>query len=476
MPAGRPGKHDRDMGESLEHVLSGARDGAGGVIVLRGEPGSGKTTLLRRAIEQAPEVRVMRAAGVESEREFNFAALHQLLFPLFTGLDRIPRPQREALGIAFGLTSTSAAPDRFMVGLAVLSLLADAASDRPLMIVIDDAQWLDEATAQVLAFVARRVQPIPVGIALAVREPAPRLRAFDGLPCLRLGAGPHAVAQPIDVPCRDNLVALAWQGRETEARAAAADFGRDLGPAEAAAADHALAILELGLGHYQAALGHALAVYRDGPPDLAVQVIPDLVEAATRCGHPNLAGPAARRLATGQVPLVPGLIVRSRAMLAGEDAEDLYRQAIGHLWNADADLARTRLVYGEWLRRRRRRRDAREQLRAAHELFSAHGFAAFAGRAEVELRATGERVGKRGAGPHDRLTAQEAEVARLVADGHSNRQVAGLLFISENTVQYHLGKIFRKVGVGSRTQLARVMLGQDHAIRPDVAVELGRPA
>jgi DNA-binding CsgD family transcriptional regulator len=109
-------------------------------------------------------------------------------------------------------------------------------------------------------------------------------------------------------------------------------------------------------------------------------------------------------------------------------------------------------------------------------MFSASGFAAFAGRAEVELRATGERVGKRGAGAHDRLTAQEAEVARLVADGNSNRQVAGLLFISENTVQYHLRKVFRKIGVSSRTQLARVVLDQGRAIRSDLAVELGWPA
>jgi DNA-binding CsgD family transcriptional regulator len=465
------------MGDSLECVVSGARDGAGGVIVVRGEPGSGKTTLLRHAIERAPEVRLVQAAGVESEREFSFAALHQLLVPLLPGLDRIPCPQRQALGVTFGLTSASAAPDRFMVGLAVLSLLADAAAVRPLMVVVDDAQWLDEATAQVLAFVARRIRPMPVALAFAVREPVSGLQALDGLPCLRLGAEPHSPAPVIDVPyqddpCRDDLVRLAWQGREAEARSAAAGSGRERSPA----ADHALTILELGLGRYQAALGHALAIYRDGPPDLAVQVVPDLIEAATRGGHPESAGPVARRLAAGQIPLVPGLIARSRAMLAGDDAEDLYRESIGHLRDADADLARSRLVYGEWLRRRRRRRDAREQLRAAHELFSAHGFTAFAGRAEVELRATGEQVGKRGAGMPDRLTAQEAQVARLVADGHSNREVAGLLFISENTVQYHLGKIFRKIGVSSRTQLARVVLGPDRAIRPDLAVELGWPA
>jgi DNA-binding CsgD family transcriptional regulator len=462
-----------DMGDSLERVLSGARDGAGGAMVLRGEPGSGKTTLLRCAIERAPEVRVVQVTGVESEREFGFAALHRLLVPLFAGLDRVPGPQREALGVAFGLISAVAPPDRFMIGLGVLSLLADAASDRPVLLAVDDAQWLDKATADVLAFVARRVRPMPVAVVFAVREPSPRLQALDGLPCLRLSAEPHTAARPIDTHCRDDLVTLAWEGREAEARSAAAELGRDRTRAQAAAANHALTILELGLGQYKAALGHALAVYRDGPPDLAVHVIPDLVEAATRCGDPDAAGPAVRRLAAGRVPLLPGLIARSRAMLAGGDAEDLYREAIEHLRNADADLARTRLVYGEWLRRGRRRRDAREQLRTAHEMFAVHGFAAFASRAEIELRATGERVGKRDAGVPDRLTPQEAQVARLVAEGHSNRQVAGLLFISEHTVQYHLRKVFRKIGVSSRTQLARVAPGQGRAIRTDLAVELG---
>jgi DNA-binding CsgD family transcriptional regulator len=427
------------MGDSLDRVVR-----AGGAIVLRGEPGSGKTALLERAIEQAPEVRVVRAAGVESERDFSFAALHQLLFPLLPGLERIPGPQRAALGSAFGLTSAAVPPDRFLISLAVLSLLADAAADRSLMVAVDDAQWLDEATADVLAFVARRIRPMPVAVALAVREPAPWLRAFDGLPCLRLGP-----ADPFT---------LAWQGREAETRSAAAD--------------HPLAILELGLGHYPAALDHALAAYRDG----AVLVIPDLIEAATRCGRAEAAGPAAQRLAAGPIPLAPGLVARSRAMLAGDDAEDLYREAIERLRDSDAELARTRLVYGEWLRRRWRRRDAREQLRAAQETFSANGFAAFAGRAQIELRATGERVGKRGDTAPGRFTAQETQVARLVADGHSNRQVAGLLFISENTVQYHLRKIFRKIGVTSRTQLARVVLDQDRAVRLDATVELGRPA
>jgi DNA-binding NarL/FixJ family response regulator len=120
-----------------------------------------------------------------------------------------------------------------------------------------------------------------------------------------------------------------------------------------------------------------------------------------------------------------------------------------------ADLARAHLLYGEWLRRERRRLDARGQLRTAHDLFSEFGMEAFAERARIELEATGQRARKRTVDTLGELTPQEAQISRLVAEGHTNREIAAQLFISASTVEYHLRKVFRKLGVKSRTQLAR---------------------
>jgi predicted ATPase len=140
---------------ALSQLLDRARAGRSGVLVLRGEPGAGKTALLDWAIESAARLRVVRVAGVESEMELAFAALQQLCAPMLDKLDALPDPQREALGVAFGL-STGPPPDRFLVGLAALGLLSEAAQEQPLLCVVDDAQWLDRASAQALAFVARR--------------------------------------------------------------------------------------------------------------------------------------------------------------------------------------------------------------------------------------------------------------------------------------------------------------------------------
>jgi hypothetical protein len=148
---------------ALSHLLDGARAGRSGVLVMRGEPGVGKTALLDWAVESAAGLRVVRVAGVESEMELAFAALQQLCAPMLDKLGALPDPQRTALGVAFGLT-TGAAPDRFLVGPAVLSLLSETAEQEPLLCVVDDAQWLDRASAQVLAFVARRLLAEPVAL------------------------------------------------------------------------------------------------------------------------------------------------------------------------------------------------------------------------------------------------------------------------------------------------------------------------
>jgi hypothetical protein len=158
----------RDECVVLDRLLEGGRAGRSGVLVLRGEAGIGKTALLEYAIA-ASGMWVLRAAGVESEMELPFAALHQLCGPLLDRVDALPGPQRDALATTFGL-SAGAVPDRFFVGLAVLGLLSEAAEERPLLCVIDDAQWLDGASAQVLAFVARRLLAEPVVMLFTVRE------------------------------------------------------------------------------------------------------------------------------------------------------------------------------------------------------------------------------------------------------------------------------------------------------------------
>ena len=155
-----------------------------------------------------------------------------------------------------------------------------------------------------------------------------------------------------------------------------------------------------------------------------------------------------------------GMQARVRALLSdGEVAESQYRQSIEHLSGTRLrlELARTRLLYGEWLRRERRRVDAREHLRTALEAFTSMAAEAFARRAQRELLATGERARKRTVDTLDQLTPQEIQIARLAANGHTNREIAAQLFISTSTVEYHLRKVFRKLDVKSRTQLARRM-------------------
>ena len=168
----------------------------------------------------------------------------------------------------------------------------------------------------------------------------------------------------------------------------------------------------------------------------------------------------ARIHAASGTPWALGVEARSRALLSRKEAaEALYQESIDRLQptRLRLDLARAHLLYGEWLRRQRRRLDARNQLRVAHELFADFGMEAFAERARVELQATGEHARKRTVDTLDQLTPQEAQIAHLTANGNTNREIAAQLFISPSTVEYHLRKVFRKLDVKSRTQLARRM-------------------
>jgi DNA-binding CsgD family transcriptional regulator len=901
--------HDRcEEREALVRLLEGVRGGQSRVLVVSGEPGVGKTALLDSAISSASGFRVIRAVGVESEMELAFAALQQLCAPMLDRLDRLPAPQQDALGVAFGLRAGDA-PDRFLVGLAVLSLLAEMAVDRPLVCVVDDAQWLDRASAQALAFVARRLLAESVVLLLATREPGDEL---EGLPRLvveglrngdarallgsvvrgplddrvreRIVAETHgnplallelprgltpaelaggfglldapglsgrieesfrrrlaslsaetqrlflvAAADPVGDPVlvwraadllgigvqaaaeTDGLLAIgarvtfrhplvrssvyraaspeerqavhraladatdpeidpdrhAWHlaqatpgldetvaselersagraqargglaaaaaflerasaltlepssrarralaaaqakhhagafdaalrlvgiaesgplndlqraqvellrgqiafslgrgsdaqplllkaakrlepldrrlARETYLEALSAVFfpgllasgesvletaqaarvapppsqppyasdllldglavlvtegyaagtpmlrravnafraedirreqghrwlslasrvaaflwddeawdaistrfvqlARDAGAlsalplaltsragvhvfagefamaasliAEVAAVNEATggslapwsalarvsfegreaegfqlieaatrevvrrgegqgltfvhwvtAVLHNGLRRYGEALAAAQQAGEDTHPSWWRNYgLVELIEAAVRSGKPEHAVDAFGQLsqATGAsgTDWALGVEARSRALLNdGEAAEVLYREAIERLARTRirVELARGHLLYGEWLRRERRRRDAREQLRTAHELFTEFGMEAFAERARVELEATGEHARKRTVETGDDLTPQEAQISRLAADGATNQEIATQLFVSPSTVDYHLRKVFRKLGVKSRTQLARELL------------------
>src|SRR5918997_4582703 len=157
--------------EALDRLLEAARGGRSGVLVIRGEPGVGKTALLRLAAGRASGFRVVQIAGVESEMELPFAGLHQLCVPLLGHLEALPEPQQDALRVALGRSSGSA-PDRFLVGLATLSLLAEVAEEQPLLCLVDDLQWLDGASGQVLGFVARRLLAERIAMVFGVREPS----------------------------------------------------------------------------------------------------------------------------------------------------------------------------------------------------------------------------------------------------------------------------------------------------------------
>jgi predicted ATPase len=166
--------------EVLDRLFEVVRAGRSSVLVVRGEAGIGKSALLGYAIASASGFRVVRANGVESEAELPFAAVHQLCAPLLDRLERLPGPQRDALSVTFGL-SAGHPPDKLLVALAVLSLLSEAAGEQPHLVVVDDVQWLDRASARSLAFVARRLLAEPVALLFATREPTEELRALPDL-------------------------------------------------------------------------------------------------------------------------------------------------------------------------------------------------------------------------------------------------------------------------------------------------------
>jgi DNA-binding CsgD family transcriptional regulator len=269
---------------------------------------------------------------------------------------------------------------------------------------------------------------------------------------------------------------LAYRGHLTEARATglaqvreSANRGQG-GPADIGR--YIAAMADLFGGDYAAAMSGALTVVENDPAYTTEGTLPELIEAAVRAGEREVAATAyetlSRRALAAGTPWGLGLRARCAALLAeGTDAEDFYRESIRQLERCRmaVDLARAHLLYGQWLRRARRRRDARAELNTAHDMFTRMGAERFAELAAAELRATGEHARARTPDTAAGLTPQESRIADLTAAGASNSEIAAELFISPSTVDYHLRKVFRKLGVTSRTQLAsRLKSGQDAAV------------
>jgi DNA-binding CsgD family transcriptional regulator len=287
---------------TLERMLEGVRAGRSGALVVRGVPGVGKSALLNYLVERASGCRVVRAAGVQSEMELAYAGLHQLCAPMLDRLERLPGPQRKALGVAFGL-SEGHAPDRFLTGLAVLGLLAEVAEEQPLVCVVDDAQWLDRASAQALAFVARRLVAESVSLVFAVREPGEELTGLPELEVEGLGNFDARVLLgsvlrgPLDERVRDRIVA------ETHGNPLALlELPRGLSPVELAGG--------FGLPDAPALSGRIEDSFRQ-----RVQRLPAatrrllLVAAAEPVGEPGLVGRAAERLGVGLDAAEPAVAV-----------------------------------------------------------------------------------------------------------------------------------------------------------------------
>jgi DNA-binding CsgD family transcriptional regulator len=265
----------------------------------------------------------------------------------------------------------------------------------------------------------------------------------------------------------NRLHLFALTGREAELRAAVRRTAemRSMGQGlHHLMAQHALASFELGQGHYRQAMKHAWAVFEEDPPTNGNLVLPLLIEAGVRTGdRAGVSGALSRleeRAPLAGTPWALGTLALGRALTAdGDEAEKFYQESVELLGQGPLALeqARSRLLFGEWLRRRKRRSDARKQLRAAYESFDAFGAVPYAERARIELLATGEKARRRTEETRFDLTPRERQVASMAASGLTNGEIATRLFVTASTVEFHLNKVFRKLGITSRKQIPRAI-------------------
>jgi DNA-binding CsgD family transcriptional regulator len=349
-------------------------------------------------------------------------------------------------------------------------------AERAAMAVWDDETWHILASRHVkLARDAGALSELPLAIRSRIL-----LHAHAGE--LEQGAALIAEAQAvadatgIQLGPYGALAVAAWRGHEAEATEliqATMDGVTSRGEGRGVTGQYAAALLYNGLGHYDKALAAAELVCEYDDIGVLGWSLTELVEAAVRSGQPERASDALQRLSAttraSGTDWALGAEARSRALLSeGQTAENCYREALERLGRTRMRpaVARAHLVYGEWLRRENRRRDARTELRTAHGLFTTMGIEAFAERARRELLATGDTVRRRTVETVSDLTAQEAYIARLAVDGRTNVEIGAQLFLSTRTIEWHLGKVYTKLGVGSRRELRRALASPGQATTP----------
>lgn len=511
-----PGR-DEECAE-IAALVSGIAGGSGGALAFHGDVGMGKTALIRFAIGEAAGFAVVAVAGDEAEAGVPFAALHHLLHLL---AEHLPEPLSEqAVRLAEAMEAGARTGDLALAA-QVQRLLREAARERPLLCTVDDMQWLDRPSSDVLAFVARRVRSERIGLVfawcgetrfgtttsgipihrlaplgprvsrevLAAAVPSPDVRAVlaesakgnpralmdlamslttAGLDGLRLAneSGQHNLAG-------NYLAMLAAFAAMTGDRdtcllrlkeAGAHHSGHGVNRATAIG-DWAMAALALADGRYADVVAHLRRIIGGGHLIVQVGATPHLVEAALRCGRRAAAVDALKVYdswaASTRSPHWLALSARCHALLLGnaDEAEPHFREALAQhsLSTAEFDLARTGLLYGQYLRRRRKPKAAQEFLNSALSTFERFDARPWAERAAGELRATGHVVRPRGVRATDTLTPHQAQIAGLVADGATNREVAARMLISTRTVDHHMRNIFAKLGVRSRVELAKLM-------------------
>jgi DNA-binding NarL/FixJ family response regulator len=410
---------------------------------------------------------VIRLRGITTEQHLPYAGLHRLLDPLGAAPSGLPAPQRAALGRVFGF-SEGRGEDHLLIGIATLTMLTVASAGRPLFVVVEDAHRLDEATRAVVGFVARRVHGRAVALLIAGRRDIASDPAFAGVDVLHpVGRAGVRSEPPSDEPSHavptvtarpDPLETAAWLGDTTVRPVCASLLGRHgAGTVEWEVATRALVTLDLAGGDYDAALRGAVSLAAAGgrTSDLV-----DVVEAGMRSHVVDDALSAVAELESRSrsesSARTTGLLALVRALVAdGDEARPDYVRAIDVLATADAPryAARAHLLHGEWLRRRKRRAEARIQLAAAHDLFVAMGATGFADRAARELVATGATVRRRDDEHRHDLTVQERRIAQLAAAHLTNKEIAHQLFLSPRTIEYHLHNIFQKLSITSRREL-----------------------